>query len=108
MPSTSQDLIGNSVEDGALPLPESLTTFVNFTLMGKTQTSASPFFFGASLIALEKNDGGYCVWEHSLTLGSKMCSPPRQKTHGRYSFTYSAWLLIQECSPCHPHLSSNL
>ena len=39
-------------------LIDSLTTFVNLVLAGKTPESVRPVFFGASLLAFNKKDGG--------------------------------------------------
>ena len=39
-------------------LLRALTAFINLVLDGKTTPAACPFFFGTSLIALQKTDGG--------------------------------------------------
>ena len=39
-------------------LMDSLTSFINLVVAGNVPTFARPFFFGATLIGLSKNDGG--------------------------------------------------
>jgi len=73
-----------------------LTSLINLILEGKPPTSIFPFFFGATLVALEKKDGGVrpmavgCTLRH---LAAKIASnqvmhemgallPPRQLGYG--------------------------
>lgn len=44
--------------EGGLLLLRSLSSFINLVLAGEVAPLARPFFFGASLIALTKKDGG--------------------------------------------------
>ena len=57
-PQHLKDLISASAEKGGRDLLWALTSFVNFVLSGKTPPPVRPTFFGASLIALRKKDGG--------------------------------------------------
>lgn len=51
-------MISTSAGEGGALLKEALTSFVNFVLAGKVLDVARPLFFGASLLALNKIDGG--------------------------------------------------
>ena len=51
-------MTSTSAEGGGPLLLEALTVFVNLVLEGKTPAPVHPFFFGASLVALDKKDGG--------------------------------------------------
>ena len=51
-------MIGTVEEGGGPQLLRALTSFTNLILEGKTLPITRPYFFGASLIALEKKDGG--------------------------------------------------
>ena len=53
-----KDLISAREGPGSVSLVESLTRFVNFVCSGKVLAAARPYFFGASLIAFSKPDGG--------------------------------------------------
>ena len=53
-----KDLISPSLGRVAEPLTSSLTKFVNLLLKGKVPKEARQFFFSASLIGLNKVDGG--------------------------------------------------
>ena len=44
--------------DAANLLISSLTSFVNFVFAGNVPPCAQPFFFGATLVGLNKKDGG--------------------------------------------------
>ena len=55
--SKTSSLVGINGAGSAL-LVQSLTAFVNFVVNGGVLESARPYFFGASLVALSKADGG--------------------------------------------------
>ena len=57
-PQHLKDLIGKSADENGEKLLSSLTLFVNHVLDGKTPASARPFFGGATLLALQKKNGG--------------------------------------------------
>ena len=57
-PQHIKDLILNPTGGGSEHLIHSLTNFVNLVVNGEVPAPARPFFFGASLVALNKNDGG--------------------------------------------------
>ena len=57
-PQHLKDLTGSSAGDGGPTLLATLTAFVNLVLLGGTSPSIRPYFFGASLTALEKKGGG--------------------------------------------------
>ena len=57
-PQHLKDMTGPSAGTGGLSLIEALTSFINLTLQGKTPAAVHHFFFGASLVALDKPDGG--------------------------------------------------
>ena len=52
------DLTSASAERGGKELIRSLTCFINKVLEGKVPPSVQPIFFGATLIALQKKEGG--------------------------------------------------
>ena len=52
------DLTGPSAGEGGVLLLQALSDFANFVLSGNTPMQVRPFFFGASVIALNKKDGG--------------------------------------------------
>lgn len=56
-PQHLKDMIGRSAGTCAPCLLRALTSFINLVLEGSTAPSACPFFFGASLVALEKTGG---------------------------------------------------
>ena len=53
-----KDLVGPTTGGGGHSLLSALASFVTLVLAGRTPPSIRPFFFGATLIALEKKDGG--------------------------------------------------
>lgn len=57
-PQHLKDLTMTENGEAASILLSSLTKFCNFVFSGKVTESILPIFFGASLIALDKNDGG--------------------------------------------------
>ena len=57
-PQHLKDLIGASAERGGKELLSALIDFVNLVVNGRTPPEVRPTFFGASLIALEKEGGG--------------------------------------------------
>ena len=57
-PQHLKDMTGFSAETGGRTLLRALTSLLNLIVDGKTPTSVHPFFFGATLVALEKKDGG--------------------------------------------------
>ena len=57
-PQHIKDLIFNPTGVGSDLLTHSLTSFVNLVIRGDVPAPARSFFFGASLIALNKDDGG--------------------------------------------------
>ena len=57
-PQHLKDMISQSAVVGGPLLLEALTSFINLVIDGKTPPPVRPFFFGASLIALDKKDGG--------------------------------------------------
>ena len=57
-PQHLKDMIGYAAGEGGHLLLKALTEFINFTLEGKVAPLARHFFFGASLTALTKTDGG--------------------------------------------------
>lgn len=50
--------MGPATGGGVHSLLSALASFVTLVLAGRTPPSIRPFFFGATLIALEKKDGG--------------------------------------------------
>ena len=67
-PQHLKDMIGSEEEGGGPQLLRALTSFTNLILEGKASPNACPYFFGASLIALEKKDGGVRPIAVSCTL----------------------------------------
>lgn len=57
-PQHIKDLIFSPTGGGSDLLIHSLTNFVNLVIRGDVPVPARPFFFGASLVALNKDDGG--------------------------------------------------
>ena len=57
-PQHLKDMIGASAHSSGPALLSALTSLTNIILQGKVPRAVRPFFFGASLIALEKKDGG--------------------------------------------------
>ena len=57
-PQHLKDLTGASAHEGGAALLRALTALVNLILKGKTPKQIRPYFFGASLVALRKKDGG--------------------------------------------------
>ena len=57
-PQHLKDLTGTSAGRGGKDLLRALTSLINLVLAGRTPTSIRPFFFGATLIALQKKEGG--------------------------------------------------
>lgn len=51
-------MIRPTANDGGAALLSALAQFVSLVLAGKTPLSIIPFFFGASLTALTKKEGG--------------------------------------------------
>ena len=62
------DMTSRSAGEGGLQLLQALTSFCNFALAGKVTEEIRPFFFGASLLALRKKDGGVRPITIGLTL----------------------------------------
>ena len=58
LPQHLKDMTGASAESGGPVLLSALTTLVNIIPQGKIMRMARPLFFGASLTALTKKDGG--------------------------------------------------
>ena len=57
-PQHLKDMIGASAQGGGPALLRALTSLIDVILQGKTPRAVRPFFFGASLVAFEKRDGG--------------------------------------------------
>ena len=57
-PQHLKDMTGSSAAGGGQMLLQSLTSFINFILAGEVTHPVRHFFFGATLIALNKKDGG--------------------------------------------------
>jgi hypothetical protein len=57
-PQHLKDLIGFAAGDGAPPLVNALVRFIALVLEGKTPDPVQSYFFGGSLTALNKKDGG--------------------------------------------------
>ena len=57
-PQHLKDLIGGMSREHETRLLQSLTLFVNLVLEGGVPVEITPIFFGASLCALRKKDGG--------------------------------------------------
>ena len=57
-PQHLKDLTCESAERGGKELVRALSAFILHVLEGNTPVSVRPFFFGATLIALRKKDGG--------------------------------------------------
>lgn len=57
-PQHSKDLISPSANVGGQLLLKSLCSFISLVLEGETPPSICPHFFGASLVAVAKKDGG--------------------------------------------------
>ena len=57
-PQHLKDMTGPNSNGGAKALLSALTRFTTLVLQGKTPVSIRPFFFGASLTALTKKEGG--------------------------------------------------
>ena len=58
LPQHLKDLISNSARAGGKKLLAALTAFTNLVLSGITPVQVRPLFFGATLTALNKKDGG--------------------------------------------------
>ena len=86
-PQHLKDLISASAEKGGRDLLWALTSFVNLVLSGKTPPPVRPTFFGASLIALRKKDGGIrpIAVGHTLRrLAAKCIGSTVQQSMGAY------------------------
>ena len=70
-PQHLKNLLSASAERGGKEVLWALTAFINLVLEGKTPPSVRPFFFGASLIPLEKKGGG--IRSNSPLFGYQMC-----------------------------------
>ena len=57
-PQHLKDMVESLADDGCQVLLSALASFTQLVLEGKTPPSIRPFFFGANLTALQKNDGG--------------------------------------------------
>ena len=57
-PQYLKDMISASANSGGEALIEALSSFISLILSGQTPIAIRPYFFGASLIALEKKGGG--------------------------------------------------
>ncbi|KAL5468951.1 hypothetical protein EMCRGX_G030112 [Ephydatia muelleri] len=57
-PQHLKDMISASANSGGEALIEALSSFISLILSGQTPIAIRPYFFGASLIALEKKGGG--------------------------------------------------
>ena len=57
-PQHLKDMTGASAQSGGPALLRALTSLTNIILQGKIPRAVCPFFFGASLVALEKKEGG--------------------------------------------------
>ena len=57
-PQYLKDMIRISAGEGGRVVLQSLNIFVNFVLAGDVASLAQPYFFGATLTALNKKDGG--------------------------------------------------
>ena len=57
-PQHLKDMVYSPSCDGYAELISTLTDFVNMVLAGRVTPAARPFFFGASLVGLLKNDAG--------------------------------------------------
>ena len=66
--SAPKDLTCPSVGEGGLVLLRALTSLISLILRGDTPISIRPHFFGASLVALRKKDGGVCPIAEDCTL----------------------------------------
>ena len=58
LPQHLKDLISNSARFGGKKLLAAVTAFTNLMLSGNTPEQVRPLFFGATLTALNKKDGG--------------------------------------------------
>ena len=58
LPQHLKDLISASAGFGGKKLLTALTSFTNLVLSGDTPAQMRPLFFGATLTALNKKDGG--------------------------------------------------
>ena len=67
-PQHLKDLVGSGKQEHEVNLLKSLTIFVNLVLNGGVPDDIRPIFFGASLCALQKKDGGV----HSIAIGSTL------------------------------------
>jgi len=59
-PQHFKELISNSTGEAGVRFLKCLTSLVNYMLSGKFPPVFHPFFFGASLVALQKPGGGLC------------------------------------------------
>jgi hypothetical protein len=57
-PQHLKDLIGPSAEKGSKDPLSSVTNIINVIGLGNIPSDVCPIFFGASLVALTKKDGG--------------------------------------------------
>ena len=67
-PQHLSDLTSASAECGGKELIQALTSFTNHILNGNVPLSVQPVFFGATLIALRKREGGLRL----ITVGKTM------------------------------------
>ena len=68
-PQLLKDLLLVSPGAGSSLLIKSLTTFINLVISGGVLAATSPYFFGATLITLNKKDGGV----RPITIGCTLC-----------------------------------
>ena len=68
-----KDLTCDSAERGGKDLVRALSSFILHVLEGNTRVSVQPFFFGATLIALKKNEGGIRPIAVGQTLRRLVC-----------------------------------
>ena len=68
-PQHLKDMISPSANGGRQALLSALTPFIRLVLEGDTPTSIRPYFFGANLVALRKEDGGV----RPIAVGCTLC-----------------------------------
>ena len=71
LPRDLKDLTFPSLWDTGVCLIESLASFVTLVISGKVPREAAPFFFGASLLGLDKADCTPC-WLAAKCLGNQV------------------------------------
>ena len=100
-----KEMTGASAHSGGPTLLRALTSLIDIILQGKIPRAVCPYFFGASLVALEKKDGGMRPIAVGCTLRRAFGAllAPRQlgygTPHGAEAAVHAARLFLDNLQP---------